>query len=195
MTESPKFLADVTSLPVLETERLRIRPVTMADTDDLFAVFSSPRVMRYWSSPAMRERAEAVAYIQSIFDFFTERSLFQWGIALRADDRLIGTCTLFALDATHRRCEIGYALHDAHWRRGIMSEVLTRLFDFAFDELRIHRIEADVDPRNDASMGLLERLGFRREGYLRERWFVNDEIQDAAFLGLLAPDWRARRSS
>jgi ribosomal-protein-alanine N-acetyltransferase len=76
-----------------------------------------------------------------------------------------------------------------------MREVLTRLFDFAFDELRIHRIEADVDPRNDASMGLLERLGFRREGYLRERWFVNDEIQDAAFLGLLAPDWRARRSS
>jgi RimJ/RimL family protein N-acetyltransferase len=62
----------------------------------------------------------------------------------------------------------------------------------AFGTLGLHRVEADVDPRNDASLRLVERLGFRREGHLRERYFVAGEIQDSVIYGLLAPDWRSR---
>ena len=74
-----------------------------------------------------------------------------------------------------------------------MKETLTAVFNYAFDELNFHRIEADVDPRNAASIRALERLGFQREGYMRERWHVNGEIQDAVFFGLLKPDWEAHR--
>jgi RimJ/RimL family protein N-acetyltransferase len=70
-----------------------------------------------------------------------------------------------------------------------MHEALHALLGFAFDVLDLHRIEADVDPRNVPSIRTLERLGFQREGYLRERWQVNGEIQDALFYGLLRPDW------
>jgi RimJ/RimL family protein N-acetyltransferase len=73
-----------------------------------------------------------------------------------------------------------------------MGEALTLLFAFAFGELRLRRLEADVDPRNAASIRSLERLGFRREGYLRERWCVNGEIQDALFYGLLRREWEER---
>ena len=69
------------------------------------------------------------------------------------------------------------------------------MFNYAFEVLNFHRIEADVDPRNDASVRTLERLGFQREGYLRERWQVNGEIQDAFFYGLLRPDWETRQGA
>src|SRR6266511_4339701 len=75
------------------------------------------------------------------------------------------------------------------WGNGYMHETLKALLTYAFDVLDFHRIEADVDPRNAASIRTLERLGFQREGYLRERWQVNGEIQDALFYGLLRPDW------
>ena len=74
--------------------------------------------------------------------------------------------------------------------RWISEEEVDDLFTiYAFEVLDLHRIEADVDPRNAASIRTLERLGFQREGYLRERWQVNGEIQDALFYGLLRPDW------
>jgi RimJ/RimL family protein N-acetyltransferase len=75
-----------------------------------------------------------------------------------------------------------------------MHEALKAL-TYAFDVLEFHRIEADVDPRNAASIRTLERLGFQREGYLRERWQVNGEIQDAVFYGLLRSDWKTASAS
>jgi RimJ/RimL family protein N-acetyltransferase len=70
-----------------------------------------------------------------------------------------------------------------------MQETLRAVLNYAFEVLNLHRIEADVDPRNAASVKTVERLGFQREGYLRERWQVNGEIQDALFYGLIRPDW------
>jgi RimJ/RimL family protein N-acetyltransferase len=73
-----------------------------------------------------------------------------------------------------------------------MGEAVSAVLDYAFGTLGLHRIEADSDPRNDASMALLERLGFQREGFQRERYFDLGEIQDAVLFGLLAREWRER---
>ena len=105
------------------------------------------------------------------------------------DNLVMGTCTLAQLDEQNRRAELGFALGREHWGNGYMREALVALFDFAFGELKLHRLEADVDPRNAASIHLLERLGFKKEGYLRERWWVNGEIQDTLFYGLLQREW------
>jgi RimJ/RimL family protein N-acetyltransferase len=177
-------------LPVLEAQRIRLRWLEPGDVDALFAIFSDRDVARYWSAPAMTERAEAEALFAEIGACFAKKELFQWGIARRDDDAIIGTCTLAWVSATHRRAELGFALARPHWGAGIMREALVRLIDFSFDELDLHRLEADVDPRNARSMGLLERLGFRREGHLRERWHVGGEICDGIFYGLLAREWR-----
>jgi len=108
------------------------------------------------------------------------------------DDAVIGTCTLARLDATHGIAEVGFALARDSWRRGYMKEALPLLVDFAFSRLGLRRLEADVDPRNVASLRLLERLGFRREGLLRERYCMNAELQDAVLLALLGRDWRGQ---
>jgi ribosomal-protein-alanine N-acetyltransferase len=177
------------SLPTIDASRISLRWMSEADIDALYRIFSNLEVMRYWSFPAIPDRNAAAVMLKEIHDGFKNRALLKWGIARRTDDAVIGTVTLCNLSFDHRRAEIGYALDRAYWGRGYMQEALHALLSFAFGMLELHRIEADVDPRNAASIRSLERLGFQREGYLRERWHVNGEIQDALFYALLRPDW------
>jgi [ribosomal protein S5]-alanine N-acetyltransferase len=186
-------VADETAeLPTLTGSRLRLRQILVRDVPSLFAVFSDPAVMRYWSRPPMTHLDEALKLLENIDSGRRDGTLYQWGIAMRGDDRVIGTCTLFALNREHRRAEIGYALGSAHWGQGLAFEALRLSIAFAFSTMRLNRLEADVDPRNTPSLRLLERLGFVREGTLRERWRVNGEVQDSALFGLLAADFPAR---
>ena len=182
---------DWETLPTINTNRLSLRSISAADVDDFYAVYSDVEVMRYWSTPPLADKTAASKQISEIHQSFKRHELLKWGIALRADDTLIGSVTLFHPDFSNRRVEIGYALGRAYWGKGYMKETLTAVIDYAFNVLEFRRIEADVDPRNAPSVGILERLGFQREGYLRERWQVNDEIQDALFYGLLRPDWES----
>ena len=176
-------------LPTLDTSRLSLRWISEADTDAFYTIYSNPEVMRYWSTPPLTDREAAASLISKIQTDWRRRAILKWGIARRTDDLLIGSVTLFNLEFDHRRAEIGYALGRDHWRQGYMHEALQALLAYAFETLDLHRIEADVDPRNSASIKTLERLGFQREGYLRERWQVNGEIQDAFFYGLLRQEW------
>lgn len=177
-------------LPTISSSRLLLRWISEEEVDALYAIFSNPEVMRYWSTRALGDRNAASELLKEIHEGFRNRSLLKWGIARRLDDTLVGTTTLYNLDFNNRRAEMGYALGRAHWGNGYMQEALKSLLTYAFEVLDLHRIEADVDPRNVASIRTLERLGFQREGYLRERWQVDGEIQDALFYGLLRPDWK-----
>lgn len=178
-------------LPTITAERVELRWLTEADVPALFDIFSDAEVARYWSSPAYEDVEAAAALLTEIHDYFRKGTLFQWGVALRQSDQVVGTCTLASVDALNRRAEIGFALHRRHWKNGYIAEALAVLFRYAFDTLQLRRIEADVDPRNAASIRTLERIGFQREGYLRERWWVAGEAQDSVLYGLLAREWRA----
>ncbi|MDQ2855912.1 MAG: GNAT family N-acetyltransferase [Acidobacteriota bacterium] len=178
-------------LPTIEAGRVILRWIREEDVDSLFAIFSDPEVMRYWSTTPLADRNSATALLNEIHDGFAQRTLLKWGIARRSDNSLIGTVTLINFDFTHKRAEVGYALGRDYWGNGYIQEALQALFDYAFGVLGLHRIEADVDPRNAASIRTLERLGFQREGYLRERWQVGGEILDGLFYGLLRPDWES----
>lgn len=190
MAARPSLIAGE-RLPTLTAQRVKLRWVTERDIESLFAVFSNPTVMRYWSHAPMAEIGQVKALLADIHECFRSQRLFQWGVTRIEDDRVIGTCTLFAINSEHGRAEIGYALGHEHWGHGYMHEALTALLDFAFGTLGLRRLEADVDPRNESSLRALERLGFRREGLLRERWNVQGELQDAVLLALLKRDWRS----
>ncbi|MEX0733022.1 MAG: GNAT family N-acetyltransferase [Steroidobacteraceae bacterium] len=183
-------MIDGDSLPTIDASRVQLRWLTDKDIETLFAVFSDRRMMRYWSTPAMSDRAEAEAYLARIHEGFANKSLFQWGVERKEDGQVLGTCTLFHIDSANARAELGYCLGSAHWNKGYMREALSALVGFAFGKLKLRRLKADVDPRNENSLRILAKLGFQREGLLRERWNVGGEIQDTAFLGLLAADWR-----
>jgi ribosomal-protein-alanine N-acetyltransferase len=186
-------MIDGDRLPTLTGPRVRLRWLEERDVAALFEVFSDPEVMRYWSRTPHESEAESAAILTRARVSFAEKSAFQWGVARLADDRVIGTCSLWHLDASNARGDVGYALGRAHWGQGLMGEALSLLLRFAFEELSLRRLEADVDPGNAASIRSLERLGFQREGLLRERWCVGGEVQDSLVFGLLRREWAAAR--
>lgn len=178
--------ANPDGLPVLASDRVRLRGHRPDDFEDFYALYSDPRVMRYWSFPAWTERAQAQPRFQSALDGRDADVRLCWAITAAGDDRLVGGVTLFAIDRAHRRAEIGYSLAAAHWGQGYARAALSLVIGHAFEPLGLHRLEADIDPRNEASCRLVERLGFQREGVLRERWHVAGELCDSALYGLLA---------
>ncbi len=175
----------------LRTERLVLRPLQESDVDALFAIHSDPEVMRYWSTPAWTDSAPAQAMIDRDLAQ-TSKDHLRLGIAVAQSGALVGSCALFGINAVCRRAEVGYALGSAAWGQGYMHEALTALIGYGFGTLNLNRIEADIDPRNAGSAKTLERLGFLKEGYLRERWIVSDEVSDTALYGLLEREWKVK---
>jgi len=173
------------------TARLRLRPITHADDDAFLRVFSDPETMRYWSREPLADLDEARRMVQEEIDWGRSGQCVNWGLAKPDDDRLIGKLNLFRYDAAHRRAEIGYALERRYWGRGLMTEALAPVLGWAFGELGLHRLEADADPDNRASLALLENYGFRPEGLARERYRLREAWRDSVLLGLLAADYRA----
>lgn len=180
------------SLPIIDAPRVRLRTIAEDEVDAIYRIFSNPEVMRYWGTQPLANRQAAVDLIEEIQEGFRRQASLKWGIAKLSDNELIGTATLYNLDLSNRRCELGYCLDRAEWGKGYIQEALHEVLGYAFNTLGLHRIEADVDPRNIGSIRTLEKLGFQQEGYLRERWQVNGEIQDALFFGLLGPEWKQR---
>lgn len=177
------------AVPVLESPRLQLRTITRGDLDRIYALYSDPRSMRYWSFPAWTELQQARDWFQRQQDFCTQEEVWPWAVVRREDDRLIGLFTLFAVNRLQRRAEFGYLLDSAQWGHGYAQEAARLVLAYAFDALELARVEADIDPRNIASCRLVERLGFQREGLLRERWHVAGETTDTAFYGLLAREF------
>ena len=179
----------------LTTERLQLCPLVIGDEVRLFEIHSNPEFMRYWSSPPWTTIEQAVALIEKDQDEMAQGMNIRLGILLRETKQLIGTCTLFKIDQQCRRAELGYGIAQEYWRNGFMTEAVSALLKLGFTELNLNRIEADIDPRNAASGRGLEKLGFLREGVLRERWIVGNEVSDSALYGLLVKDWNASQKA
>lgn len=174
---------------------MRLRWLEDADVDALFRIFSDASVTRFWSHLPIARKADARRLLRDARREYREGTLFEWGMAMRRTDAVVGTVTLFNFDVENRRAEIGFALARRWWGRGLMREGLDLAIGLSFGPLGLRRLEADVDPLNGASLQLLEGLGFRREGLLRERWNVGGELQDSVVLGLLAREWSGAKGA
>lgn len=201
----PRFV----DLP-LTTPRLALRPLRPRDAQALFEIYADPLAMRYWSTPPWTTPQQAVERIEADAACLEEGSALRLALVPRDGTEaprdeagvrggageeaapLIGTVSLFAFDIASQRAEIGYMLAPRAWGRGLMHEALQALVAYAFGPLGLRRLEADIDPRNERSARVLERLGFVREGLLRERWMVAGEVSDSALYGLLAREWAPR---
>ena len=197
MTDSARIdiaavLDALPAFPRLRGTRLCLRGPRADDADAVFALFSDPAVMRYWSRPPMTARAEAEERIAEYAEDFHARKALQWVVATRARDEVIGTCALFRFESRQRRAETGYALRSDHWGRGLAGEAVALALDWGFRTLGLLRIEAGIDRGNAGSRKLLERLGFTSEGLPRDRHFVAGETRDTESFGLLAADWARR---
>ncbi|HVT10828.1 MAG TPA: GNAT family N-acetyltransferase [Fimbriimonadaceae bacterium] len=178
-------MADSLRFPELETERLRLRQPTRADADAVFRIFSDPEVLRYYNVDFMTRRDEAIAIIESRRRRYEMGYGIRWGIYLRQTGEYVGSCGFEVLHKPWRYAEIGYELGRAYWHQGYMTEALREMIRFGFERMELHRVEAQVEPPNEASKAVLRRLGFREEGIARERGHWHGSFHDLAQFGLL----------
>lgn len=176
-------------LPRLPGPRVVLRPMTDEDAPALLPIYGDPEVRRMGYAPPMASLDDALAVVADTRRLAEARTIFHWGLALAESDVVVGHCTLFHVELRYGRAEVGYSLRRDLWGRGLITEGLGVLLRFAFEVLALRRVEADVDPRNLGSLRVLEKHGFVREGFARERWELEGEIQDAVLLGLLRREW------
>lgn len=179
------------SIAAIKTDRLLLVPASAEHLDDLLLVNGDDQVTRFLPYTTWTNRGDAEAWLARMNLLAQSGTCRQLVLQQRADGRAIGTLLLFDLDENSRRIEIGYALGRTYWGKGLMREAVTNACNYAFSELGIRRIEAEVNVANADSCKLLEQVGFQREGHLRQRWTIKGTTYDTYIYGLLPDDWRA----
>lgn len=178
------------SVPTLTTERLTLRPFDDADADALFALQSNGFVLRYWDSPPWTDRSRAETFLATCRRMAEEGTGARLVIERSPDGAFLGWCALNRVNHDFRSASLGYVLGDAAWGLGYATEACGAVLEWAFTTLDLNRVQAEVDTRNLASARVLEKLGFVREGTLREDCVVDGVVSDSWVFGLLRRDWR-----
>ena len=170
---------------ILDTDRLRLRPLAPRDAEALFAIMSDDEAMRFWDWSPFREIQTVREVVASEIKSMESGEAFYWAACLKGTGAAIGTCDLSDIDHHHRRAEVGFAFHRSYWGNGYAFEAMTAVVAHAFGERDLERLGARLHAANHASRRLLERLGFSYEGRLRSHVLRDDARRDCLLYGLL----------
>jgi RimJ/RimL family protein N-acetyltransferase len=175
--------------PTLRTARLRLRPFDDADAAALFAMHSNAHVLRYWDAPPWTERERADRFIAACRQMAADGTGARLAVDREPDGAFLGWCGLTRWNPDYRSAKLGYCYGEAAWGQGFATEAARALLTWAYDTLDLNRVQAETDTRNAASARVLEKLGFVREGTLREDCVVNGDVSDSWVYGLLRREW------
>jgi len=173
--------------PIITTGRLVLRQVEKSDVKEIFFLRSDSKVLEFLDRPPVTSKEEALLFIEKINELEKNNDGITWAITLKPVNTLIGTICYWNMKKEHFRAEIGSALHPDWQGRGIMQEAMIEVINFGFATMKLHSIEANVNPNNLSSIKLLERNNFIREGYFKEDFLYNGKFLDSAIYSLLAP--------
>ncbi|HEX2500516.1 MAG TPA: GNAT family N-acetyltransferase [Methylomirabilota bacterium] len=173
------------SIPELATARLRLRAPLPRDAAALLGVFGDPEVTRYHNVPTITTLAEAQGLLERLEQRYAARDTIRWAIELVEHGEMIGTVGLLRFDFEHRHAEIGYEIGRRWWGRGLTPEAAATVIRYGFSVLRLHRIEAGVLPGNDASVRVLQKLGFLEEGTRRDYLLCKGRYRSFRWFSLL----------
>ena len=176
-------------VPDMETPRLRLRRLVLADAPGLHGAYGDAENMRFWDAPPCADLAETERHIHMSLSF-SPAVHAAWAVSRKDDGRFIGMVNYHARQARNRRLAVGWILIPAAQGHGWAAEAMMPLLRHCFDTLDTHRIEAEIEPENTRSEILAARLAFRREGLLRDRVRVGDEHRSVMMWSLLRPEWK-----
>ena len=171
--------------PELTTPRLSLRKLRPGDVKEIFFLRSDERVLTYLGKDPAASQDVALDFIHTINQLENSNDGITWGITLQEHDELVGTICYWNITKQHYRAELGYALHPNLHGKGYMQEALVEILQYGFGVMKLHSVEARVDPRNRPSIQLLERNHFTREGFFKEDFFYDGRFSDTAVYSLL----------
>lgn len=177
--------------PTLITPRLRLRQFRADDADAMHKCFANPEAMRFWNQPVFTKRIETERAVRNFIDCTPSYYRF-WAVADAETDRCLGLVNYHDGHIRSKRASIGYIIDPSRQRQGIATEAVSAMLDFCFGELGLHRVQAFIHPDNTASIALVENLGFRREGLLRDNLRVGNVWRSDLLYAQLATDRRSQ---
>ena len=178
------------TFPQLETKNLLLRRMHSADASALFKVLADDEVTEFYDDDAITDISQASDQIEAWENGFKNKGCIRWGITSKEEGYIIGSCGFYGFHTRYKRASIGYELARNYWRHGIMTEALSAVINFGFDEMELNRIEAVVMPENASSIKMLDKLGFRKEGLLEEyeKWGSKGFV-DLCIFAMLRKVW------
>lgn len=168
-----------------ETQAMLLRKIELTDAPVLFSYWSDQTVARYMNIKPFEKLEQACEMISLLNQLAEQEQAVRWAIVRKIDQLVLGTCGFNNWDKENQRAEIGYELGQKFWRQGIMTEVLSRMIAYGFYKMELNRIQALVEPANEASLHLLRKLGFQEEGVLRQYERVKEQYIDLTMVALL----------
>lgn len=178
--------------PELQSDKLKLRKISQDDAPALFALRTNPEVMKYLDRPLMQNLDEAHQLINVMLEGLDANKSIVWAICMSENERMLGTISFWKIDQENHRAEIGYIL-DPDWQgKGLMSDAMRLVIDYGFSNMRLHGIDANVNPANQKSINLLTKFGFQKEAHFRENYFFNGHYFDSAIYCLLRSDYEAQ---
>jgi ribosomal-protein-alanine N-acetyltransferase len=171
--------------PILMTPRLRLRQFREDDVEAMDACFTNVESMRYWNAQPHTKRIETERAVRRFIDCTPSYYRF-WAVADKMTDHCLGLVNYHDGHIRNKRVAIGYIVDPAHCRQGIAMEAVSAMIRFCFQDLGLHRLQAFIHADNAPSLKLIEKLGFRREGLLRDNLRVGDEWRDDLLYALLS---------
>lgn len=173
--------------PILETERLVLRRITLDDAQSYFELRSNVDAMKHICKPLQTSIEESKKMIYQINEMIAFNDGIGWAITLKENSKKIGSVSFHRIDKAHYRAEIGYMLHPNYWRKGIVSEAVEAIIKYGFNTLKFHSIEAHIDPTNVGSEKVLQKFSFVKEAYFKENYFFAGQFLDTAVYSLISP--------
>jgi ribosomal-protein-alanine N-acetyltransferase len=171
--------------PTIRTSRLTLREMTLDDAEAFFRERTDPEVMKYWGSDPDTSIEDTRKRIEVVREGVRTGTAIRWVIADPESNAFLGSGGFWRWDRRHFRAEVGYDLGRAHWGKGLMTEALGAMLRFGFEVMNLHSVEAHIDPRNEGSKRVLEKVGFRQEAFFRENFFHAGQFSDTAVFSLL----------
>lgn len=187
-------MGKATPFPILETDRSILRQVTPEDASSLLTYLSNKEVTMHMGLEPFQSIDDALDEISWYQSILEKKTGIRWGITLKDQEEVIGSCGFLNLTSQHHRSEIGIELSKDHWGKGIASEAFEAVIRYGFEQMDLQRIEALIEPPNIPSQKLTEKQGFIREGLLRSYEFTCGKFDDLYMYSLLKQDFNFSQS-
>jgi len=176
-------------VPVIQTKNLILREIKKSDVDDMYEYSSNPKTSEFLLWDVHKSKEFTAKFINYIIDKYKSGEYSDWAIEFKHNNKMIGTAGYTKIDETNMVAEIGYVLNPNYWGNGIATEAAFAVIAFAFEKLNMHRVEAKFMQGNDASLGVMKKLGMTFEGYRRDLMFVKGQYRTIGTSSILRDEF------
>jgi len=177
------------NIPILYTKSLILKKMTLKDAEDLFEYASDPEVTKYVTWAPHKSIDDSIDFLKSVLRRYENNEVSEWGIVYKENNKFIGTCGYVLWVPVHSLAEIAIALSGEYWGKGLMTEAVKEVIKYGFEKMNLNRIYARCFMENIGSQKVLEKVGMKFEGILREQMFIKSKFSDMKIYSILSKEY------